>query len=67
MVEDRRLSVNEIAQYFGIKRDTVYKWIDRKHMPAHKLRRLWKFRTVEVDQWVRGVGSGRRDSGWVGT
>ena len=56
MVEDRWLSVDEIAAYLGVKRDTVYKWIDRKHMPAHKVGRLWKFRKDEVDQWVRNGG-----------
>lgn len=34
-MEDRWLSVDEIAAYLGIKRDTVYKWIDHKNMPAH--------------------------------
>lgn len=38
MVEDRWLSIDEIALYLGVKLDTVYKWIDR--MPAHKLGRL---------------------------
>ena len=44
MVEDRWLSDDEIAVCLGVKRDTVYKWIDRKQMPAHKVGRLWKFR-----------------------
>ena len=35
MFEDRRLSVDEIATYLRIKRDTVYKWTERKVMPAH--------------------------------
>ena len=52
MVEERWLSVDEIAAYLGVKRDTVYKWIDRKQMPAHKVGRLWKFRRREVDEWV---------------
>jgi len=60
MVEDRWLSVDEIALYLGVKRDTVYKWIDRKDMPAHKVGRLWKFRKDEVDQWVRS-GSNDHD------
>ena len=58
MSEDRWLSVDEIAAYLGIGRDTVYKWIDDKNMPAHKVGRLWKFRKEEVDGWVRGVSSG---------
>jgi excisionase family DNA binding protein len=60
MIEDRWLSVDEIAGYLGVKRDTVYKWIDRKHMPAHKVGRLWKFRKEEVDQWVRKDGDAQR-------
>ena len=49
----RWLSVEEIAGYLGIKRDTVYKWIERKKMPAHKVGSLWKFKRVEIDGWVR--------------
>ena len=48
-MDDRWLSVDEIALYLGIKRDTVYKWIDEKRMPAHKVGRLWKFRRNEVE------------------
>lgn len=44
--------MDDIASYLGIKRDTVYKWIIRKNMPAHKVGRLWKFRKEEVDEWV---------------
>ncbi len=50
--DERWLSVDEIAVYLGVKRDTVYKWINRKYLPAHKVGRLWKFRKREVDDWV---------------
>jgi len=50
---DRWLSVDEIAVYLGVKRDTIYKWIERKKMPAHKVGSLWKFRKEEIDDWVR--------------
>lgn len=53
MADDRWLSVDEIATYLGVKRDTIYKWIDRKGMPANKVGRLWKFKLDEVDSWVR--------------
>ncbi len=52
MIDDRWLSVDEIGSYLGIKRDTVYKWIAEKQMPAHRLGRLWKFRKREVDVWI---------------
>lgn len=57
-MEDRWLSVDEIADYLGIKRDTVYKWIAEKSMPAHKIGRLWKFRKDEIDGWVRDGKAG---------
>jgi excisionase family DNA binding protein len=56
-MEYRWYSVDEIAEYFGIKRDTVYKWIGDKNMPAHRMGRLWKFKKDEVDAWVTTGGA----------
>ena len=52
-MEDRWLSVDEIAAYLGIKRDTVYRWISARNLPGHKIGRLWKFRKEEIDEWVK--------------
>lgn len=51
------LSADHIAAHLGITKDTVYTWITDKRMPAHKVGRLWKFQTSEVDEWVRSGGS----------
>ena len=51
-MNDRYLSVAEICAYLGIKRDTVYKWISEKKLPAHRVGKLWKFKMSEVDEWV---------------
>lgn len=56
-MEDRWLSVEEIATHLGVKRDTVYGWISNKDLPAHRLGRLWKFKRDEVDEWVRTGGA----------
>lgn len=61
-MEDRWLSVDEIGDYLGIKRDTVYKWISEKNMPAHKIGRLWKFKKVQVDNWVESGGANTSSS-----
>ena len=52
-MNDRYLSVAEICTYLGIKRDTVYKWISKKELPAHRVGKLWKFKVSEVDEWVK--------------
>ena len=56
-ITDRWLSVEEIAEYLGISKDTVYAWITKKGMPAHRVGRFWKFQRVEVDAWVRSGGA----------
>ena len=56
-MDDRWLSVDEIAQYLGVSKDTVYTWVTAKKMPGHKVGRLWKFKSGEVDEWVRAGGA----------
>jgi len=56
-MEDRWLSINEICKYLGISNDTVYRWIDRHSMPAHRMGRLWKFKKEQVDAWVEAGGA----------
>ena len=53
-------STEEIAAHLGVTKDTVYVWITEKGMPAHRVGRLWKFQTGEVNEWVR---SGRAAQG----
>lgn len=51
-MEDRWLSAKEVSEYLGVGRSTIYKWIERHELPAHKAGRLWKFRRSEVDAWL---------------
>ncbi|MCO6432230.1 MAG: helix-turn-helix domain-containing protein [Deltaproteobacteria bacterium] len=53
VTDERWRSVDEVAEYLGVKRDTLYKLITRKNLPAHKLGRLWRFKFSEVDEWMR--------------
>lgn len=51
------VSVEQIAEHLGVTRDSIYRWIDRKGLPAHRVGRLWKFKASEVDDWVRAGGA----------
>ena len=62
-LEDRWLSITEICKHLGVSSDTVYKWIDRYAMPAHRMGRLWKFKKDEVDAWVKAGGASQRSKG----
>jgi len=54
---DPWVSVDDVARHLGVAKDTVYRWIERKSLPAHKVGRLWKFKLEEVDDWVRAGGA----------
>lgn len=52
-ITNRWYSLKEICGYLGVSRDTIFKWIDNKNMPAHKMGRQWKFKLDEVDKWIK--------------
>lgn len=62
-MEDRWLSVDEISKHLGVSNDTVYRWIDKRTMPAHRMGRLWKFKKDEVDGWIKAGGATDRTKG----
>jgi excisionase family DNA binding protein len=62
VMSDRWLSVEEIAEHLGVSKDTVYAWISKRNMPAHRIGRLWKFQAEEVDEWVRSGGAAESES-----
>lgn len=50
-------SVDDVATHLGVAKDSVYRWIERRNLPAHKIGRLWKFKLSEVDAWVVAGGA----------
>ena len=50
---NRWYSLKEICNYLGVGRDTIFKWIELKEMPAVKMGRQWRFKIDEVDKWVK--------------
>jgi excisionase family DNA binding protein len=50
---ERWASVEETCEHLGVSRDTVYRWIADRGMPAQRIGRLWKFKLSEVDGWAR--------------
>lgn len=57
------ISVEEVAKHLGVAKDSVYRWMKKKGLPAHRMGRLWKFKISEVDGWVLQGGAGPSDDG----
>ena len=57
MITEPWVSVDDVAKHLGVAKDSVYRWIETRTLPAHKIGRLWKFKLSEVDDWVRANGT----------
>ena len=51
--DPRWISVAEIARHLGMALNTVYRWIDSRGMPAHRVGRFWKSPLSDVNAWVK--------------
>ena len=63
--EERWVSIAEVAAHLQVTRESIYRWVDLKGFPAHRVGRLLRFRLSEVDDWVQNSGesgSGTRRS-----
>ena len=52
-VIDNYINIDEAAEYLGIKTVTLRTWIkNKKDIPAHRVGKLWKFKRMELDEWI---------------
>ena len=52
------VDIAEVATHLQVTKDSIYRWVDSKSFPAHRVGRLLRFKLSEVDDWVRS-GSDR--------
>ncbi len=52
-MEERWLTVDDICKYLNVSNETIYKWIEQRGMPGHRVGRRWMFKQKEVDEWIR--------------
>lgn len=50
--QDNYISIDEAAQYLGIKPVTLRNWIKKTDIPTRKIGKQWKFKRSELDEWV---------------
>jgi len=61
--EEGWVGVTEVANHLQVAKESIYRWIDSKTFPAHRVGRLLRFKLSEVDQWVRSQGAPARKPG----
>jgi len=55
--EERWVGVEDVAKHLDVNKDSVYRWIEKMGLPAHRVGRLYRFKISEVDEWVRAGGA----------
>lgn len=56
MSEEGWVGVEEVAAHLRVAQASIYRWIERKGFPAHRVGRLLRFKLSEVDEWVTTSG-----------
>ena len=64
IMNDKWISIDEAAEYLGIKTVTLRSWIrnGKEGLPAQKIGKQWKFKISELDEWVKSGKSASRQS-----
>ncbi|MFA4888310.1 MAG: helix-turn-helix domain-containing protein [Candidatus Omnitrophota bacterium] len=52
-MEKRYLGIEELSQYLGLTKGTLYVWVCQKRIPYLKIGKLLKFDTIELEQWLK--------------
>ena len=54
MEEDLKefFTIDEVSEYLGIKKSSLYSKVERKEIPYYKVGRLVRFKKSDIDPWM---------------
>ncbi|HUT25134.1 MAG TPA: helix-turn-helix domain-containing protein [Sumerlaeia bacterium] len=51
-MDDRLLTIEEVADYLKVSPKTVYRMIQRKEIPCYKVANQWRFKWSVIQDWM---------------
>ncbi len=48
----RLININELSEYIGLSKNTIYSWVSQRKIPFVKCGRLTKFDLQRIDEWI---------------
>ncbi len=51
-MSDEILTLPDVAQLLKVANKTVYNMVQKRELPAFKVRGQWRFMRVDIDQWI---------------
>jgi excisionase family DNA binding protein len=62
-MQDEILTLPEVAQLLKVADKTVYSMAQKGQLPAFKVGGQWRFKRVDLDQWIEQRKAVLRDDG----
>ena len=55
-MEDKLLTVDDLAAYLQVSTKTIYRMLRRGQLPCYRVGSLWRFRKEAIDRWLADEG-----------
>ena len=52
-MDKRFLGIQELSQYLGLTKGTLYVWVCQRRIPYLKIGKLLKFDIIEIEKWLK--------------
>jgi len=49
----RLMNVDELADYLGLQKQTIYNWLHKKKISGIKIGKIWRFDRKDIDSWLK--------------
>ncbi|MCF7872617.1 MAG: helix-turn-helix domain-containing protein [Candidatus Omnitrophica bacterium] len=51
----RLMTVEELADYLGLQKQTIYNWLHQKKISGIKIGKVWRFDRTYIDKWLKDM------------
>ena len=55
------LDFKELTSYLKMPKSTLYRMVQQKELPGHKIGRSWRFDREEIDRWIKSGACSQPD------
>ena len=52
IVDDKLLTVEDLAEYLQLSTKTIYRMLRRGQLPCYRVGNQWRFRKSTIDAWL---------------
>jgi len=49
----RLMNVDELADYLGLQKQTIYNWLHNKKISGIKIGKVWRFDRKYINEWLK--------------